>query len=144
MDLTIAGECGRDTGTTSACKGRTERLQGKRELRRQVFQCAWPAMLNGTSSPRLGHNKACTNMGRRQPSARQPACEKRVHDAEKLHPQGKMWQAFERRARRCFLIDEIDKADIRIPQRPFQELDRWSFSSMRPAKRFQCGENRPS
>ena len=51
----------------------------------------------------------------------------RVNDVANYIRKGKLWQAFEADNRVVLLIDEIDKADIEVPNDLLQELDRMEF-----------------
>src|SRR5690606_5081972 len=51
----------------------------------------------------------------------------RVHDVANYIRKGKLWQAFEAPGKVVLLIDEIDKADIELPNDLLQELDRMEF-----------------
>ena len=51
----------------------------------------------------------------------------RVKDVKNYIKQGKLWEAFESKARPVLLIDEIDKADIEFPNDLLLELDRMEF-----------------
>src|SRR5262247_730849 len=51
----------------------------------------------------------------------------RVGDIKNYIRKGKLWEAFTMDARPVLLIDEIDKADIEIPNDLLQELDRMEF-----------------
>src|SRR5207342_2488053 len=53
--------------------------------------------------------------------------EERVKDVKNYIKKGKMWEAFESKARPVLLIDEIDKADIEFPNDLLLELDRMEF-----------------
>jgi len=50
-----------------------------------------------------------------------------VKDVKNYIKKGKLWEAFESKARPVLLIDEIDKADIEFPNDLLQELDRMEF-----------------
>jgi MoxR-like ATPase len=51
----------------------------------------------------------------------------RVKDVKNYIKKGKLWEAFEMKARPVLLIDEIDKADIEFPNDLLLELDRMEF-----------------
>ncbi|NNL19354.1 MAG: MoxR family ATPase, partial [Boseongicola sp.] len=51
----------------------------------------------------------------------------RVGDVAAYIRQGKLWEAFTATERTVLLIDEIDKADIEIPNDLLQELDRMEY-----------------
>ncbi|MGL4444313.1 MAG: AAA family ATPase, partial [Alsobacter sp.] len=51
----------------------------------------------------------------------------RVSDIRNYIRKGKLWEAFESEARPVLLIDEIDKADIEVPNDLLLELDRMEF-----------------
>jgi MoxR-like ATPase len=51
----------------------------------------------------------------------------RVQDIRNYIRRGKLWEAFDAKARPVLLIDEIDKADIEFPNDLLQELDRMEF-----------------
>ena len=51
----------------------------------------------------------------------------RVHDIANYIRRGKLWEAFTAPERPVLLIDEIDKADIEVPNDLLQELDRMEF-----------------
>ena len=53
--------------------------------------------------------------------------DERVKDIRNYISKGKLWEAFERKKRPILLIDEIDKADIELPNDLLQELDRMEF-----------------
>jgi MoxR-like ATPase len=53
--------------------------------------------------------------------------DERVKDVKNYIKKGKLWEAFESKARPVLLIDEIDKADIEFPNDLLQELDRMEF-----------------
>ena len=53
--------------------------------------------------------------------------EERVHDVRNYLKKGKLWEAFTAPVRPVLLIDEIDKADIEVPNDLLQELDRMEF-----------------
>ena len=53
--------------------------------------------------------------------------EERVADVRNYIRKGKLWQAFEADERVVLLIDEVDKADIELPNDLLQELDRMEF-----------------
>ena len=53
--------------------------------------------------------------------------EERVKDVRNYIKKGKLWEAFESPKRPVLLIDEIDKADIEVPNDLLQELDRNEF-----------------
>ena len=53
--------------------------------------------------------------------------EERVHDVRNYLKPGKLWEAFTAPNRPVLLIDEIDKADIEVPNDLLQELDRMEF-----------------
>ena len=53
--------------------------------------------------------------------------EERVHDVKNYIKKGKLWQAFESDKKVVLLIDEIDKADIELPNDLLQELDKMEF-----------------
>tara|TARA_R110002074_G_scaffold52364_1_gene131960 strand:+ start:918 stop:1757 length:840 start_codon:yes stop_codon:yes gene_type:complete len=53
--------------------------------------------------------------------------DERVHDISNYIRKGKLWQAFDAKARVVLLIDEVDKADIEFPNDLLQELDRMEF-----------------
>jgi MoxR-like ATPase len=65
----------------------------------------------------------------------------RVSDIANYIRKGKLWEAFEGKARPVLLIDEIDKADIEFPNDLLLELDRMEFhvyetgETVRAAKR---------
>ncbi len=51
----------------------------------------------------------------------------RVHDIANYIVHGKVWEAFESDVKPVLLIDEIDKADIEVPNDLLRELDRMEF-----------------
>ena len=51
----------------------------------------------------------------------------RVHDIKNYIKKGKLWEAFTAPQLPVLLIDEIDKADIEVPNDLLQELDRMEF-----------------
>src|SRR5665213_886824 len=53
--------------------------------------------------------------------------EAKVHDIANYIKRGKLWDAFAAAERPVLLIDEIDKADIEIPNDLLRELDRMEF-----------------
>ena len=53
--------------------------------------------------------------------------DERVKDVKNYINKGKLWEAFEQDKRVVLLIDEIDKADIEVPNDLLQELDRMEF-----------------
>ena len=53
--------------------------------------------------------------------------DERVKDVKNYINKGKLWEAFEQDERVVLLIDEIDKADIELPNDLLQELDRMEF-----------------
>ena len=53
--------------------------------------------------------------------------DEKVKDIKNYIKQGKLWEAFESNERPILLIDEIDKADIEVPNDLLQELDRMEF-----------------
>src|SRR5690606_5139494 len=53
--------------------------------------------------------------------------DERASDIANYIKRGKLWEAFERDERQVLLIDEIDKADIELPNDLLQELDRMEF-----------------
>ena len=53
--------------------------------------------------------------------------DERVNNIKNYIRKGKLWEAFESKAKSVLLIDEIDKADIEFPNDLLQELDRMEF-----------------
>ncbi|MET1025520.1 MAG: MoxR family ATPase [Dongiaceae bacterium] len=53
--------------------------------------------------------------------------EAKVHDIRNYIMRGKLWEAFTSDQQVVLLIDEIDKADIEVPNDLLQELDRMEF-----------------
>ncbi|MGR3393569.1 AAA family ATPase, partial [Pseudooceanicola nanhaiensis] len=53
--------------------------------------------------------------------------DEKVHDVRNYIRKGKLWTAFEADKKVVLLIDEIDKADIEVPNDLLQELDRMEF-----------------
>ena len=53
--------------------------------------------------------------------------DERVHDISNYIKRGKLWDAFTSSELPVLLIDEIDKADIEVPNDLLQELDRMEF-----------------
>src|SRR5450432_4755725 len=53
--------------------------------------------------------------------------EAKVHDIANYIVKGKLWEAFEADVAPVLLIDEIDKADIELPNDLLLELDRMEF-----------------
>ena len=51
----------------------------------------------------------------------------RVNDVANYIKKGKLWQAFSAEGKVVLLIDEIDKADIELPNDLLQEIDRMEF-----------------
>src|SRR5262249_33852400 len=53
--------------------------------------------------------------------------DERIRDIRNYIKRGKLWDAFVSEQRPVLLIDEIDKADIELPNDLLQELDRMEF-----------------
>ena len=51
----------------------------------------------------------------------------RVHDIGNYVKKGKLWEAFDSDERVVLLIDEIDKADIEVPNDLLTEIDKMEF-----------------
>jgi len=68
--------------------------------------------------------------------------EERVHDVKNYIRKGKLWQAFEAEGKTVLLIDEIDKADIELPNDLLQELDKMEFFVYETGETIKA-ENRP-
>jgi MoxR-like ATPase len=64
----------------------------------------------------------------------------RVHDIANYIRRGKLWEAFTSPALPVLLIDEIDKADIEVPNDLLQEIDRMSFDVYETGERVTAAE----
>ena len=68
--------------------------------------------------------------------------DERVHDIGNYIKKGKLWQAFQNEVQPVLLIDEIDKADIEVPNDLLLELDRMQFFVYETSEQI-VARNRP-
>ena len=66
----------------------------------------------------------------------------KIKDISKYIKKGKIWNAFETKKKSVLLIDEIDKADIEVPNDLLQELDKMEFYVYETGQTIKA-DNRP-